>query len=58
MKVFANLSNGNKEQIELIGDNNKIINFIENYEGDDLGGELLCQDFVEDYKSTGVIIEA
>lgn len=58
MKVFANLSNGNKEQINLIGDNNKILSFIENYEGNDLGGDLILQDFVEDFECTGAIIEA
>lgn len=58
MKAFANLSNGNQVQIELEGDMNKIFNFIENYEGSDLGNDLICEDFVTDFKETGVVIEA
>jgi hypothetical protein len=57
MKVFAKLSNGNQAQIELKGDVEKIINYIENYEGDDLGNDIICEDFVEDCWATGVEIE-
>mgnify|MGYP003655358755 CR=1 FL=1 len=55
--VFANMSNGTEEQFKVIGDTNKILNFIENYEGDDLGNDLYCEDFVEDFEETGVIIK-
>lgn len=56
MKVFAKLSNGTQAQIRLEGDMNEILNFIENYKGNDLGNDLICKDFVEDFKETGVII--
>jgi hypothetical protein len=58
MKVFATLSNGNQTQIKLEGDNKAILAFIEKYEGNDLGNELICEDFVTDFEETGVIIEA
>lgn len=54
MKVFANISNGSQTQIKVTGDLTKIFDFISNYEGDDLGSDLVCEDFEE----TGVIIEA
>ena len=54
--VYANLSNGNQEQVILTGDDKKIISFIESYKGDDLGNDLICSDFVEDAEPTGVII--
>lgn len=58
MTVFANLSNGDQVQIEVMGDMAKIMNFIGNYEGDDLGNDLILQPFVEDFKETGVVIFA
>lgn len=57
MKVFANLSNGDQAQIEIKGDDQKIMEFISNYEGDDLGNDLICEEFVSDFEETGVIIE-
>lgn len=56
MKVFATLSNGNQSQIELIGDEKEILNFIENYNGNDLGNDIVCENFVTDFNETGVII--
>ena len=58
MKVFATLSNGDQAQIELTGDISAIRSYIANYEGDDLGNDLICEDFVTDFKETGVIIYA
>tara|TARA_R110002020_G_C15654218_1_gene716035 strand:+ start:239 stop:418 length:180 start_codon:yes stop_codon:yes gene_type:complete len=55
--VFANMSNGTEEQFKVIGDNNKILDFIEKYNGNDLGNDLFCEDFIEDFESTGVILE-
>lgn len=57
MKVFATLSNGNEAQIVVKGDSKKILNFIANYEGNDLGNDLVCESFVTDFEETGVIIE-
>lgn len=57
MKLFAKLSNGNETQIEVKGDMKKIFEFISNYEGDDLGNDLILQSFVTDFEETGVIIE-
>ncbi|UFK27473.1 hypothetical protein [Elizabethkingia phage TCUEAP2] len=56
MLVFARLKNGNEIQIEVLGDQTKIIQFIEDYKGDDLGNDLILQDFVTDFKETGVEI--
>ncbi len=58
IKVFATLSNGNQTQINVIGNTSKIVSFIENYNGNDLGNDLICQNFVTDFEETGVIIEA
>jgi hypothetical protein len=58
MTVFANLSNGNQAQINVEGDMTKIFNFIENYEGEDLGNDLICEDFITNFEETGVVIEA
>lgn len=58
MKVFANLSNGNQTQIKVEGDTAKILNYISNYTGSDLGNDLICEDFVTDFEETGVEIEA
>lgn len=58
MTVFANLSNGYQTQIIVKGDQNKIFEFISNYEGNDLGNDLICEDFVTDFEETGVIIES
>jgi len=57
MKVFANLSNGTQSQIEVVGNTKEILNFISNYEGEDLGNDLILEDFVSDFTETGVIIE-
>lgn len=57
MLVYANLSNGNQVQIKLEGDNDKIMEFINNYQGNDLGNDLVCEDFVKDFEETGVVIE-
>lgn len=56
MLVFARLKNGNEIQIEVLGDQTKIIQFIEDYKGDDLGNDLILQDFVTDFKETEVEI--
>ena len=56
MLVFARLKNGNEIQIEVLGDQTKIIQFIEDYKGDYLGNDLILQDFVTDFKETGVEI--
>jgi hypothetical protein len=58
MTLFANLSNGNEAQIKVEGNMTEIFNFIENYEGNDLGNDLILEDFVTDFELTGVIIEA
>lgn len=57
MTVFASLSNGNQTQIKLEGDMKLILDYISNYEGDDLGNDIICEDFVTDFEETGVIIE-
>lgn len=56
--VLCNLSNGNQEQVELIGDNVKILEFISNYEGNDLGNDLILQDFINEVIFTDVILES
>ena len=56
MLVFARLKNGNEIQIEVLGDQTKIIQFIEDYKGDDLGNDLILQDFVTEFRETGVEI--
>ena len=58
MKIFATLSNGNQAQIELFGDITEILKFIDSYEGGDLGNDIILEDFVVDFKQTGVVIEA
>ena len=57
MTVFANLSDGSQTQLKVEGDMGKILNFIENYEGDDLGNDLICEDFVTDFKESCVVVE-
>lgn len=57
MLVFANNSNGTQSQINVTGDMNKILMFITLYDGDDLGNDLILQDFVDGFTETGVIIE-
>lgn len=57
MTIFANLSNGNEAQIKLEGNKAQILDFITNYEGNDLGNDLVIEDFVTDFELTGVIIE-
>lgn len=52
--VFAQLKSGVEMQIELIGDNLAIMQYIENYEGDDLGNDIIMEDFVDDFNDTGV----
>jgi len=56
LTIYCNLSNGNQAQVILQGDVNAMIKFIENYEGDDLGNDMLLQDFVIDFTETGVIV--
>ena len=58
LTVFANLSNGDQVQIILEGDKNQIFNYITNYEGNDLGNDLICMDFVTNFTETGVVIFA
>ena len=58
MTIFANNSNGTQSQIKLEGDMKMIFDFIENYQGEDLGNDLICEDFVTDFECTGVILEA
>ena len=58
MTIFANLKNGDQTQIELIGDNGKILKFITEYEGNDLGNDIILEDFITDFNETGVIIYA
>lgn len=57
IKIECSKSNGTQELVEFFGDMQKIFIFIENYEGDDLGNELICQDFISDTKHTGIIME-
>jgi hypothetical protein len=58
MKIFANLKNGDQTQIELVGDAQSILNYIEEYQGDDLGNDIILEDFITDFNETGVIIYA
>ena len=58
MTLFANLSNGNQTQITVKGNLTLIANFISEYNGNDLGNDLILQDFVTDFTETGVIIYA
>ena len=58
IKVYAAQSNGDLHQCEVIGDTTKILAYIGAYQGNDLGNDLICQDFVEDMPETGVIIFA
>ena len=55
--VEAKKSNGTKEFIQVFGDMKQIFKFIEEYEGNDVGNDIILKDFVTDFKSTGVIIE-
>ena len=55
--VFAKHSDGSLHQIELFGDQQLIANYIAAYEGNDLGNDLICEDFVEDFEKTGVTME-
>ena len=59
---FANLSNGNQTQIEFTGNVPKMLLFASNYEGNDIGNDLITESFndnsfVTDFRETGVIIE-
>lgn len=54
--TYATLSNGNETQIKVYGDQKAILNFVVDYEGSDLGNDLICEDFVEDFEETGVVI--
>jgi len=56
MTLFANLSNGNEAQIKVEGNQKLILDFITNYEGNDLGNDLILEDFVTDFTLTGVEI--
>lgn len=58
MTIFANLSNGDQVQIKVEGNKAEIFNYIENYEGNDLGNDLICQSFVTNFEETGVVIFA
>ena len=57
-KIFADKLDGSQMQVELtVSSATDYLNFIENYEGNDLGNDILFEDFVVDTKATGVIIE-
>lgn len=55
-QVFATLQDGTQTQINVWGNSEKIVRFIETYQGDDLGNDLICENFVEDFEETGVTI--
>jgi hypothetical protein len=57
MTLYATLKNGNQTQIKVYGDQKEILKFIESYKGEDLGNDLILQDFVTDFEETGVVIE-
>lgn len=56
MTLFATLKNGNQTQIKIYGNMAEIANYIDNYNGDDLGNDIILEDFVTDFEETGVII--
>ena len=57
-KIFADKLDGSQMQVELtVSSATDYLNFIENYEGNDLGNDIIFEDFVVDTKATGVIIE-
>jgi len=56
--VFAKLGNGTSEQVVLtVSEPQKYFNFIENYEGNNLGNDIIFEDFVIVGEATGVILE-
>ena len=56
--VFANLENGTSEQVILtINEPKRYFDFVENYEGNDLGNDIIFEEFVIDAEATGVIME-
>jgi len=58
MKIFAYHKDGNEHQYEIItNDMHAAFTFIENYKGDDLGNDLIFEDFIIDMVATGCIIE-
>jgi len=57
MTLYATLKNGNQTQIKVYGNQKEILNYIERYEGNDLGNDIILEDFVTDFEETGVIIE-
>ena len=56
--VFANLNETTQEQVLLtVSEPQKYFDFIENYEGDDLGNDIIFEDFVDNAECTGVTLE-
>lgn len=56
-KLYATKLNGDEMQVEVfVTSANEYLNFVGNYEGDDLGNDILFEDFVLDTKATGVVI--
>lgn len=56
-KLFANLSNGKQQQVQVfVNSSEKYFSFIENYNGNDLGNEIILQDFVTNAIPLNVII--
>lgn len=56
-KLYATKLNGDEMQVKVfVTSANEYLNFVSNYEGDDLGNDILLEDFVLDTRATGVII--
>jgi hypothetical protein len=56
--TYATYKNGDQHQISVTGNMPKILAFVANYEGNDLGNDLVLEDFVDDFEETGVVIYA
>ena len=58
MTVYRDSANGDQIQMNVYGDIPKIVDYIDYYDGDDLGNDLSKQSFVTHTEDTGVIMFA
>ena len=57
MKITKELESGDFQQVEILGDDKKILDFIVEHEGGDLLEDLKNQSFVSGIVETGEIIK-
>ncbi|BAQ92526.1 hypothetical protein [uncultured Mediterranean phage uvMED] len=57
MKITKELENGDFQQVEILGEDQKILDFIVEHEGGDLLEDLKNQSFVGGIVETGEIIK-